>query len=384
MAGAATTDARHEFVTANNVGLVQLRTVAVVNESETSRRNKRNGIVNLRRSSSSVSTRSEKTVRPAVTLTKKRSFYRALSGVSFQNSVDPQHVGLDDGFDDDIDGWQMDHGWSRQRFNTTSSTSNRGGPVRVTFVKRPASNSSHNGGSVSNGYPSDDDADEDYDYSLSSMSNSGPAVEGVYDYSKRESSGAPSTPSSTASASPSAVIKVTWHEAPTPNHIYDIPHRAEEPVADDLSCIDLSIFEPSPPRDTAFIASTGQTSAQTVSTTVVTVSTSTTEVNKTTASASAVPGFIYRPPRPERRGQTLRDRLKLPLRKLFHAPQPPAVDYCEDSNSSNDPERGQHQEPTGKEKKKKEKLTTVQKELITWLRPNPPIASRHAAGNRGQ
>ena len=345
-------DARHEFVTANNVGLVQMRNVAVVNEGQ-QQRNKRNGIVGLRRSTSSVTTRSEKTaIRPAVTLTKKRSFYRALSGVSFQNSVDPSHVAYKDTFDDDIDGWQMDHGWSRQRLSTAPS---KPGPVRVTFVKRSASSqSSHNiNGSVSNGYPSDDEAaDEDFDYFQT--------VHSVSNYSKQES---PTTPS------PSTVIKVNWHEPPTPAHIYDIPNTrvAEEPVADDLSCIDLSIFEPSPPREETLVN-------------VVTVSS-----GKEAEKVTSLPGFIYRPPRPERRGQTLRDRLKLPLRKLFHAPPPPAVDYCDDSNNSTDPtDRGQNQELTGKTKIDVKNDTCPRESRRNWLSTTPPIGSRLlVAGNRG-
>ena len=75
-------------------------------------------------------------------------------------------------------------------------------------------------------------------------------------------------------------------------------------------------------------------------------------------------GFIYRPPRPVRnssesvrkngdrslleRGKTFRERLKRPLRKLFvSAPQPPAVDYSgADENASQPPEATQTNDST--------------------------------------
>lgn len=139
-------------------------------------------------------------------------------------------------------------------------------PVRVTFVKRTITDYSATGKrSVTDDEDFDDDADADADET--------PGVA----------------------------------EA----HIYDTPCALDELHSElvlsdsDLSGLDLSIFEqsthstpPPPPRDEG--------------------------------AGDRQPAFIYRPPRPKRtlsRGKMLRDRFKKPLKRLFNAPAPPAVDY---------------------------------------------------------
>jgi len=117
--------------------------------------------------------------------------------------------------------------------------------------------------------------------------------------------------------------------------VYDVPYRSDaEDAADEeldadedlapfsdeaasdseFSCLDLSIFEPSLDADQPPLAAGGGSSGA---------------------------GFIYRPPRPPRdnrngadlngllrRGKSLRDKLKRPLRRLLKTPpEPPRVDY---------------------------------------------------------
>lgn len=303
---AATTDARHEFVTAT-VGLVHLRSVPVVSE------NGQDAFGNGKVSSSRRG--------------RKPRCYRALSGVSFQNSVDVTNTsegGSVSAYHDDggcgSTGWEMDRDqssfhWTDQQMATssvgsgTTTSTSPAGTVRVTFVHRTITDytnriSDDEEEEEEEGLDDDDyrdhgvdeDDDEDYDQSSASVS--------VTSYQAHNETG---------------VVPKSEHE-----HIYDTPCSVDELYSDllsdsDMSGLDLSIFEP------------GSNSSPTTT-------------GQPLDKKSGVKAFIYRPPRPQRqlsRGKTFRERLAKPLQKFFHVPTPPAVDYLVDGD-----DRSIDKEPT--------------------------------------
>lgn len=261
---AATTDARHEFVTAT-VGLVHLRSVPVVS-SEASQDAHDTGRGGSKR---------------------KPRLYRALSGVSFQNSVataitqDTHNRSSSSSLSyDDCSYWER----SKQLQQQPST-------VRVTFVQRKIIDYSSSQHRPESDYEDDYEDDDAYDSDSQLRSTGVTVVTNHYD-------------------EPADALVVAQQrkgdeedDDAAKEHIYDEPCPLDEVYADpilsdsDLSGLDLSIFEP------------GKCSP-----------------------SEEKQAFIYRPPRPDknaasgqplRRSKTFRDR----LRKLFNAPQPPAVDY---------------------------------------------------------
>ena len=284
----AATDARHEFVTAS-VGLVHLRSVPVVNAT-----GQDGGFINGKASSRR----------------KKQRCYRALSGVSFQNSVDVSRSvsGPANHYDDAC--WEMDRDqssfcWTDQNMPPTTSAS-PAGTVRVTFVHRTITDySSSSGGRV----PSDDDVVDDEDLELEEEEE---LVDDDDDEDYDQSSVSVSYYNATNSQQNVVVVgDAGGGGGGGQEHIYDTPCSVEEIYADllsdsDLSGLDLSIFEPG---SNSSPGGTGQSL----------------KTDKKGRKA-----FIYRPPRPQRslsRGKTFRERLTKPLQKFFHVPTPPAVDY---------------------------------------------------------
>lgn len=304
---AATTDARHEFVTAS-VGLVHLRSVPVVSES---------GQDGYRHGKASISRR------------RKPKCYRALSGVSFQNSVD---VSSSDGPGYDEGCWEMDRdqssfSWTDQNIAPTTSTS-PAGTVRVTFVHRTitdyssARTLSDDDQVVDHDEELVDDDDEDYDQSSASVS--------VASYRATTTTTTTATTTTMNTKQTGALLTLPASESALADsgqeHIYDTPCSVDELYSDllsdsDLSGLDLSIFEP------------GRNSSPT----------SVGQLPKTDKKGRKA--FIYRPPRPQRqlsRGKTFRERLAKPLQKFFHVPTPPAVDYKDEQSIYNNEDDDDH------------------------------------------
>lgn len=281
---AATTDARHEFVTAT-VGLVHLRSVPVVSENGHDAFGK---VSNSRRG-------------------RKPRCYRALSGVSFQNSVDVTTSPTTSDYHDDNWDHEMDrddqasYHWTDQKMASgpTTTSVSPAGTVRVTFVHRTITDYSNR--CVSDEDDDDgreevlDDDDEDYDQSSASVTS--------YQAVKNSTN--------------ELGVSQSEHQ----EHIYDTPCSVDELYSDllsdsDMSGLDLSIFEPG-----------GNGSPTTAG-----------QVTADKSIGGGVKAFIYRPPRPQRqlsRGKTFRERLTKPLQKFFHVPTPPAVDYLADRSDLN-------------------------------------------------
>jgi len=305
---AATTDARHEFVTAS-VGLVHLRSVPVV-------KNEAGGQDGYGKASSRRK--------------RKPRCYRALSGVSFQNSVDVVDCSgtlrssrsFDDGYGWEMDRDQSSYCWTDQQriapVPATTSTS-PAGTVRVTFVHRTITDYSTSQMVTSDEEEEEEvegelrieDSAEDEDYDQSSASVS---VTGSYQPQTAQQAGASSGGQEEGDGSQ--------------EHIYDTPCSAEELYHSDLlsdsdlSGLDLSIFEPGSSPTTGEAINGGPTATTTAAGHL------TVDLDKKGRKA-----FIYRPPRPTQRqlsrGKTFRERLAKPLQKFFHVPAPPAVDYVE-------------------------------------------------------
>lgn len=248
-------DARHEFV-ASSVGLVHLRTVPVISSDggQDERRMERTSDQLGRSTSFKVLKR--KNSRKAGGGT----HYRALSGVSFQNSVNvvtTTSTPPPSEMENASFAWKRNSSPSVMESTTTSSN-----PIRVTFIQRIVT---------------------DYE-------EQNPRSQGLSDYEEDE------------------VVQ-------TDEHIYDTVDEGMTSSgsdlsgeSDNLSGLDLSIFEPG-------------------------------SSNKTTTTAT---GFIYRPPRPSSSGSSItavtrttsfRERLKKNLlpKLLFsnsnNTPEPPTVDY---------------------------------------------------------
>lgn len=222
-------DARHEF----DVGLVALRSVPVVSE----RNDNYDGRVGTKRG-------------------RKQRVYRALSGVSFQSSVDPSYSNSYQP-SVDVDDYQAEREEPTYWIEQATPA-----PVRVTFVKRTITDYS----TIAKRSVTDEEEDDDeIDQAIEESHNAGE------------------------------------------QHIYDTPCSLDELYSEllsdsDFSGLDLSIFEQSNHAET----------------------------KQQLESRAHQQGFIYRPPRPKRtpsRGKALKDRIKRPLKRLFNAPEPPAVDY---------------------------------------------------------
>ena len=320
MAAAATTDARHEFVTAS-VGLIHLRSVPVVKNEAGGQDGY--GKVSSRRK-------------------RKPKCYRALSGVSFQNSVDVVDCSTlrrnnnNNNYNDD--GWEMDRDQSsycwtdQQRIApgpATTSTS-PAGTVRVTFVHRTVTDYSTSQ-IISDEEEQEQEEveielqveesaeDEDYDESSASVS-----VTGSYQQ-----------PQNGQQQQQQQVVEEEEDDDGSKEHIYDTPCSVEELYHSDLlsdsdlSGLDLSIFEPGSSPTTTTRTAINSGTASSTATGHLTVDSSC--CNHKKGNNNSRKAFIYRPPRPTQRqlsrGKTFRERLAKPLQKFFHVPTPPAVDY---------------------------------------------------------
>jgi hypothetical protein len=331
---AATTDARHEFVTASVQGLVHLRSVPVV-------KNEAGGQDGYGQKASSRRKR-------------KPRCYRALSGVSFQNSVDvvdccssSSTLRSSRSFDDGYGCWEMDRDQSsycwtdQQRIiapgPATTSTS-PAGTVRVTFVHRTITDYSTNQIVTTDEEEEeeleeeevelqieDSAEDEDYDQSSASVSVTGSYQPQTVQQQQQAVSGGGG--GGGGQQQQEEVDGMSQEQ-----HIYDTPCSAEELYHSDLllsdsdlSGLDLSIFEPGSSPTTGGEAIGG--SGDNTTTTATVAGHLTVDCNKKGRKA-----FIYRPPRPTQRqlsrGKTFRERLAKPLQKFFHVPAPPAVDYA--------------------------------------------------------
>lgn len=247
-------DARHEFVAAS-VGLVHLRSVPVISEDGGTHHLHHHHLGGGGTSFKALTRRNS-----------KAGYYRALSGVSFQSSVDVMDTVTPADQQSCI---SASPSWaSAARDASPPPPSSASNPIRVTFIQRV----------VTDYCAPEDDGDDDDEEEHRSAS------------------------------------------APDDEHIYDTVEELGTDVSDsDLSGLDLAIFEP------------GKGSAQQSG-------------GSSSSNGGAQKGFIYRPPRPERRpvrrSQTFRERLKKNLLpKLFNGsnssssnaqPEPPAVDYDED------------------------------------------------------
>ena len=270
-------DARHEFVTSN---LVHLRSVPVVNENN----HPADGATGGRYKGSSKR--------------KKQRCYRALSGVSFQNSVEitpppssSRSMMMDNSSLYHNDCWdQSSYCWPSDPMQSSSPA----GTVKVTFVHRTITDYSDRVFDVDD-YVNDEEEEEDIIAEILDLDDE--------DYDQ------------------SSVSVVELHPADE-EHIYDTPCSVEELYSDsDLSGLDLSIFEPGS-NDNSPVATTNRPL----------LAPSGDNIKK----QSGRKAFIYRPPRPTTlsRGKTFRERLAKPLQKFFNVPTPPAVDY-EASNPIN-------------------------------------------------